>query len=278
MLGVMGDHFSFIPRSTHPGSHPLINAGSDGQEDLSRLRALISVGDYQPALSALEACRQELVLNDMPATALVLGADSNLAYEAQWEQASRLARGKCTLLESLLVSLCDALSLPEIPSWQGLAACTAALGFPLGNSQQTLTLAYHRLTYKYAFALLQHNEEDLSVEKLKKLATGKGIWTDAGGVDRDLFPREDILGITLADAVAPDHLRGLTRILGEKRTNELFSLSHLPGRLRLWGWGMWQVVLSTTWDVASVSTEQEPTAEELEEFRNCLVLTLEESG
>src|ERR1039458_8368028 len=119
----MEDRFAFIPRSTHTGPHALANAGSVGKEELSRLCKFIAAGDYQPAIDVLETCRQELVLNDVPATALILGVESARAYEAQWEQASRLVRGHLTLLEHLLVSLCDALAFPEIPHWQGLSAC-----------------------------------------------------------------------------------------------------------------------------------------------------------
>ena len=273
----MGDPFAFIPRSTHIGPHALANAGSVGKEELSRLQKLIAAGDYQPAIEVLEICRQELILNDGPATALVLGAESAPAYEAQWEQASRLVRGNITLLEHLLVSLCDALALPEIPHWQGLSACAAGVGFPLGDPQRDLTLAYRRMTYKEAFALLQHNEEELSVDKLRTLATGKGILTDADGRKKDIFPREEILGIVLADAVAPDHLSGLTTILGEELAAEVFSFTYLPSRLRTWSWGMWQVILGVNWGNADISTEKAPTMQELEEFRNSLVRTFEES-
>jgi len=66
------------------------------------------------------------------------------------------------------------------------------------------------------------------------LATSRGILTDVNGVKKDIFPRKEILGTVLADAVAPEHRKGLTIILGEKRAQEAFSLTFLPMRLRAW--------------------------------------------
>ena len=72
----VADSFStvFGDRRGHRSSDLDRYIGSVGREELSRLQGLVTDGDYQPAVDILEICRQGLILNDGPATALVVPA------------------------------------------------------------------------------------------------------------------------------------------------------------------------------------------------------------